>query len=132
MSGPCQLASWFAANAPTSPPPSPTVHLLQGYDEYIVGYSESKYVLDVAGAARWTAQDRPAFNLVVVLDSQVVGFWKRTMTKDSVVIHAALNRPFDAAQLRALDAAASRHADFLGLPGFVVSTEWPTTVGRGD
>src|SRR5260370_814349 len=38
---------WFAAGPPTGRPASPTVHLLQGYDEYIVGYSESKYVLDV-------------------------------------------------------------------------------------
>lgn len=118
---------WFAAGAPASKPPSPTVHLLQGYDEYIVGYSESKYVLDVAGAARWTAQDRPTFNLVVVLDSQVAGFWKRTVTKEALVIHAALTSPFDAVELRALDAAAKRHADFLRLPSAVVTTEWPAT-----
>jgi hypothetical protein len=116
---------YFAAGPPASRPPSPTVHLLQGYDEYIVGYSESKYVLDVAGAARWTAQDRPTFNLVVLLDSQVAGFWKRTITRDSVLIHAALTRAFDAAELVALDAAARRHADFLGVRNAVVTTEWP-------
>jgi hypothetical protein len=83
-------------------------------------------VLDVAGAARWTAQDRPTFNLVVLLDSQVAGFWRRTITRDSVLIHAALTRAFDAAELVALDAAARRHADFLGVRNAVVTTEWPT------
>ena len=48
------------------------------------------------------------------------------MLKDSVAIHAALNRPLDAAQLAALDAAASRHANFLGLPGAVLTTEGPS------
>jgi hypothetical protein len=121
---------WFAARPPANQPPSPTVHLVQGYDEYIVGYSETKYLLDVAGAARWTVQDRPTFNLVILLDSQVVGFWKRTITKDSVVIHAELNRPLAAAQLQALDAAASWQAQFLGVPRAVLSTDWPAAIGK--
>ncbi|MBA2311526.1 MAG: winged helix DNA-binding domain-containing protein [Actinobacteria bacterium] len=51
----------------------PTVHLLQGYDEYIVGYSESKYVLDVSGEARARSGSGTVFNGVVFLDGQVAG-----------------------------------------------------------
>ena len=115
---------WFAASAP--PPEraaSPTVHLLQGYDEYIVGYSQSKYLLDLSGAARAGTRDRPVFNGVVILDSQVAGHWKRTVSKESVLIEAALYPPFDGARAQALQAAADRHGDFLGLPATVVTRQ---------
>jgi hypothetical protein len=114
------VAYWFAAPASSSEPPSPTVHLLQGYDEYLVGYSESKYVLDRSGAARSRPADRGNFNLVVILDSQVGGHWKRTLKRSGVTIEAALYAPFDDAQREALQAAADRHGEFLGLPGAVV------------
>jgi len=115
---------WFgaaSASGATHPAPvSPTVHLLQAYDEYIVGYSESKYLLDLSGAARPWPQGRPVFNHVVVLDSQVAGHWKRTLTKNAVVIETMLHTPFDDAQREALQAAADRHGAFLGLPASVV------------
>jgi hypothetical protein len=109
------VSYWFAE--PASPAPgSPIVHLLQAYDEYIVGYSESKYVLDVSGAARSRPRDQTVFNSIIILDGQVAGHWKRTVSKDSVIIEAALYAPFGDAQGDALHAAAARHGDFLGLP----------------
>ncbi|HEY2957685.1 MAG TPA: winged helix DNA-binding domain-containing protein [Actinomycetota bacterium] len=110
---------WFAPAAPPAAAPSPTVHLLQAYDEYLVGYSQSKYLLDASGTARALTRDRPVFNHVVVLDTQVAGHWKRTVRKDSVEIEAALYEPFDRAQARALQAAADRHGEFLGLTATV-------------
>jgi hypothetical protein len=88
-----------------------------------VAYSESKYVLDVSGAARSRPRDTVVFNHVVILDSQVAGHWKRTLKKDSVAIETALYTPFDDAQSRALQAAADRHGEFLGLTATVVRTE---------
>jgi hypothetical protein len=117
------LGYWFAPSPPAPPDPSPTVRLLQGYDEYIVGYSESKYVLDVAGAARSLPLDRVPFNHAVVLDGQVAGHWKRTLRSDAVIIEAALYQPFADPQTRALQAAADRHGAFLGLPATVVCTK---------
>ncbi|HLL67528.1 MAG TPA: winged helix DNA-binding domain-containing protein [Micromonosporaceae bacterium] len=119
------ITYWYAASPAVpsqQPPPSPTVLLLWGYDEYIVGYSESKYALDLSGVARLGTPDRPAFNGVVVLDSQVAGCWRRTVSKHSVVIEATLYVEFDDAQREALHAAASRHGAFLGLPSSVVTT----------
>jgi hypothetical protein len=113
---------WFAEPPPRLEAAAPTVHLLQGFDEYIVGYSESKYLLDVAGTARARIQDRSVFNHVVILDSQVAGHWKRTLKRGSVTIEAALYEPFDDAQAAALQAAADRHGEFLGLSATVVTT----------
>jgi DNA glycosylase AlkZ-like len=111
---------WFAGSAPTSRPASPTVHLLQGYDEYLVGYSQSKPLLNLAGRA--LIQDRPVFNGVVILDGQVAGHWKRTLGGGAVAFEVALYDPFDDAQAKALQAAAERQGEFLGLPATVSTT----------
>jgi hypothetical protein len=92
------------------------VHLLQAYDEYGVGYSESKHLVDRSGAARahWV-RDRAMFNHLILLDDQIAGCWRRTIKTDVVTIHPRLYVPFDRAATRALQAAADRHAAFLGL-----------------
>jgi Winged helix DNA-binding domain len=110
---------WSAAAAAAAALAVPAVQLLQAYDEYVVGYSESKYLLDVSGDARRTAGDRPVFNHVVIAGTQVAGHWKRTLNRDSVAIEVALYAPFhdrlDEAWHLALRAEAARHAAFLGL-----------------
>jgi DNA glycosylase AlkZ-like len=114
------VAYWFAGSAPAAPPASPTVHLLQGYDEYLVGYSQSKPLLNLAG--RTLVQDRPVFNGVVILDGQVAGHWKRTLGGGAVAFEVALYEPFDDAQAKALQAAAERQGEFLGLSATVATT----------
>lgn len=116
------LRYWFAMSEPKRKPPSPTVHLLQGYDEYLVGYSESRHVLDVSGAARSMTEGNVLFNQVIVLDSQVAGHWKRTLENGSVIIEVALYTPFDDAQKQALKAAADRYGEFLGRSATLVET----------
>ena len=112
---------WYAPATPRLPVASPTVHLLQGYDEYIVGYSQSKSVLDLSGAARSRPPGTSDFNGVVILDSQVAGHWKRTINKHTVNIQATLYAPFDDAQRQALQAAADRHARFLNRTATVMA-----------
>ena len=104
---------WSAPGAVPPPAPSPSVRLLQAYDEYIVGYSQSKYLLDLSGLAA-AAPDQPALpNGVIIVDTQVAGRWKRTVRKDEVVLEAVLYRPFDPAETAALEAAAHVHGAFL-------------------
>lgn len=117
------MAYWFAEAADFPKVATPTIHLLQAYDEYIMGYSESRPVLDVARVTELPRQGSVAFNHVIVLDSQLAGHWKRTLKKTSLVIEAALYRPFDDAQTQALQAAADRHGEFLGLTTEPVDTK---------
>jgi hypothetical protein len=117
------LSCWFVTSAACPKAASPAVHLLQGYDEYVMGYSESKYLLDVSGNAKSFPKHQTVFNGVVILDSQVAGRWKRTLEKSSVVIDVALYKPFSRAQTKALQAAADRHAEFLGLTVAVLRRE---------
>jgi len=117
------LSFWFVASAGHPRAARPEVDLLQGYDEYIMGYTESKSLLDVSGAARSQPGQQTVFNGVVILNSQVAGRWKRTLKESSVVIEAALFKPFNRAEAKALQAAADRHAAFLGVTSTVVRKE---------
>ncbi len=98
---------------------SPSVRLVQGYDEYIMGYTETKHMLARPGTA-WSPATPPVFALVVLLDGRVAGFWKRTVKRDEVVVEAALLEPFDAAQSRVLEDEAARYGRFLGLAAKLV------------
>jgi hypothetical protein len=120
------LTFWFApppTPLPAPPPaasPSPVVHLLQTFDEYVMGYGESRYVLDLAGRVRPLPPMPGVFAPVVVLDGQVAGRWRRTLTNGAVVVEVALDLPFGDAQARALALAADEFGAFLGLPASLV------------
>jgi len=107
---------WFAASEPDPDPASPTVHLLQGYDEYIVGYGESKYVLDVSGVARSLPRARGIYTHAIILDGQVAGQWRPVPKKNAVTVEVTLFTPFGDAQTEGLRGAAERYGAFLGLP----------------
>lgn len=90
-------------------------HLLQGYDEYIVGYSDSKWLLDADGTARSAIVGRTVPTGVLVLDGQVAGAWRRTLSRAGVTVEVLLYGDLDAASRCAVGEAADRHAVFLGL-----------------
>ncbi|QXJ25662.1 winged helix DNA-binding domain-containing protein [Actinomadura graeca] len=112
---------WSAPGEAPAPAPSPSVRLLQGYDEFIVGYRQSKHLLDLAGLASAASEETSLPNGVILVDTQVTGRWKRTVRAGGVAVEAALYRPFDAAETAALQAAADELGAFLGVRA-VVST----------
>jgi hypothetical protein len=122
------LAFWSGADQSAWTPAlrSPTVRL-QGYDEYVMGYTQTKGVLARLGTA-WSPATPPVFALIVLLDGRVAGFWKRTLRRDGVVVEAALLEPFDATQMQALADEAARYGAFLGLEATVVRAP---PAGRG-
>lgn len=108
------ITFWSAPGNARTPAPSPSVRLLQAYDEYIVGYTQSRYLLDLGGLAAVASGKASLPNGVIVVDTQVAGRWKRTVQADTVVLDAVLCRPFDAAETAALHAAADKLGMFLG------------------
>jgi hypothetical protein len=105
--------------------PSPTVHLVQGYDEYVVAFAERKCVLDVSGTARAFPPGTAVPSGVLLLDGQMAGRWKRTCTKDTLLVEAVLHRPLAYAESQALDAAAARQAAYLNLRPRVATSLLP-------
>jgi len=104
---------WFGA-APRAPrpEPAPTAHLIQCYDEYVMGYSETRGALNVAG----TVTGEGTFLHAILLDSQLVGWWRRVPKGRSVTVETDILVPLDAAQRAALDDAVERYGRFLGVP----------------
>src|SRR2546425_9612378 len=100
---------WFGS----APPPrastsrKPIVDLVQGYDEIIMSYSESR-------DASFVPVDARLLN-VVLLDGRLVGHWKPTAQRNSVLIETVLNRTFNREEKKALDAAIDAYGTFVGL-----------------
>lgn len=113
---------WSAKQTPVAEHASPVVHLLQGYDEYLVGYSESKFLCDLAGVRLSMPPDTSVPNGVAILDTQLAGHWRRTLRSRSVTFEVALYEAFDDAQMHALRAAADDQAAFLGRTATVETT----------
>jgi Winged helix DNA-binding domain len=111
---------WCAARpAQGRPDPSPTVHLLQGYDEYLVAYTGRPRALDSAGLARTTPYGRPPFLHAIILDGMYVGSWQRTLTAGQVSVQVRLARRLDPAEHAALADAVDRYGRFVDLPAML-------------
>jgi hypothetical protein len=100
------------------PPPSPTVDLLQDYDEYVVGYFESRDVM--MGMDSPPAALQPSWQGVrvrpMLLDGRLIGFWRHVTTGSGVSIETFPTRPFTPDETDALERAAQRFGAFLGRP----------------
>jgi hypothetical protein len=105
---------------PTSVPPAvrraPVAWLLQGYDEYVIAYRESKRVFDAAGLAGAKAARRSPFTHAVVVDGQVLGHWRRVSRARESLVEVRLGRALRAGEQRALARAVADYGAFTGVP----------------
>jgi len=107
---------WFAASTPITNGLDSTVHLLPNYDEYIVGYTERSALFDMQHTGKLDSRGNVLFNHTIVIDGQIVGTWKRTVSKRAVGIEPNPFIALTSTQSDALAAAAARYGDFLSLP----------------
>lgn len=105
---------WFAPNS--APESSQNVHLLPGFDEYLLGYKNRDAVLDPQYAELVCPGKNGIFQPTIVIDGRVVGLWKRTVKKRSVEIALAPFTRFTDAEVEAITVTAERYGEFLGLP----------------
>lgn len=108
---------WIPMDTETTAEPGPD-HLLQIYDESIVGYTESRKVLDPAGVATATGIAK-ALPHAVLLGGQLVGSWRRKIRGDKMVIEVRPVRRWTRPARRALRQAVERYAGFAGMPATI-------------
>lgn len=109
------ITFWSAAETPRSVGGDRRAHLLQAYDELIVGYTESRYFGDPHGAAARVAwRDRSLPTGVVLVNAGVTGNWRRVVKKDSVDVEVLLYSKPTPAVDRLLQAAAAQLGRFVG------------------
>lgn len=102
---------WFAETPPIRDISS--VHLLPGYDEFIISYKERSAVI-ADEHHRKAISSNGIFWPAIVHNGQVIGIWKRTVRKETVVVETEYFRK-PTKQIRSLvEEAAGRFGIFLG------------------
>jgi hypothetical protein len=92
------------------------VHLLPGFDEYLLGYSDRRAPLSGAGTEVIVPGGNGMFLSTIVVNGEVVGSWRRTAKAKAVELSTA---PFDrlsATTRTAIGRAAARYGRYLELP----------------
>lgn len=120
---------WWAGDSSgpeTKDDPSPSIHLLQGYDEYLVSYKSPRTPINLAGLATPGLLVRPPLLHALILDSQAIGYWRRVAAERGYTIETKLLRNLSGAERSALAAAVDRYAAFVGRPVQLLGE--PTTI----
>lgn len=94
---------------------SPDVQLLAGFDEYLLGYTDRRFQLQAIHNSR-VIHSNGIFHPTIIVDGQIVGTWQRKVMKGKLVITPAVFTPLTRRATQALDEAAQRYSDFMGLP----------------
>lgn len=104
---------WFAPIPLPRKRKSPSIDLVQGFDEVMVPYSESRDVL-----FEWfrpsPSLGRPLYLHAVLLDGRLIGHWKPIRDRAGSRVEAWCYRKLDTAEGKSLEAAVERYAGFLG------------------
>lgn len=92
-----------------------SVHLLPGFDEYLLGYKDRSAVLDPQYAQSIHPGANGVFKPTIVVDGQVSGIWERTLKKDKVIVRLKPFAPLPKTSEKALAKAVERYGSYLGL-----------------
>ena len=111
-------------------PPPPRVNLIQCYDEYVMGYSATRFHLGGRAPTPGRSQGGVPSHLIL-LDGRMCGHWKHELSAGGVTIHQHLYRDFPAATRPTLETAVRRYSDFLGLTGRLRVVDHPRDDGQG-
>jgi hypothetical protein len=106
---------WMKPDLPDQDIPRQSIHLLPGFDEYLLGYTDRSAVLAKEHAPRIVPGGNGIFRPTLVTNGQVTGDWTRTIKKGQVTIQV---RPFAPAPVDEADLwkAAQRYSIFVGYP----------------
>jgi hypothetical protein len=97
-------------------PAAARVHLLPGFDEYLLGYGDRSAALASEHGAAVVPGGNGMFKPTVVADGEVVGTWRRTVAGGEVVVEPLLWTPLRGGMRDALVEAVDAYGAFLGRP----------------
>jgi hypothetical protein len=111
-----EQAYWFLDSVSPARERTPAAHLLPNYDEYFIGFRDRSAIARVALQAGVRADNPALISHVIIMDGQIVGGWRRTLTKNAVILERKLLIDLTPGQERALAREADRYSEFLQLP----------------
>lgn len=107
-------AYWFA-DAPAPDESPPRAYWLPNYDEYISSYADYSAMVGVQ-PPQMGEQIYYNYPHVMVMDGQIVGYWKRILRKNAVLIETYPLAALPAPAVDAFNAAAERYGGFVQMP----------------
>jgi hypothetical protein len=111
------MVLWSIASDDGPSPSARGAHLLQTYDELVVGYTESRFLGDPdAEKARAAWGDRTYPSGVLLLNGRIGGHWRRTIERTQVAIDVHLYQEPKRGDTKVLEAAAAGLGRFVDLP----------------
>lgn len=105
---------WVSGDPPARTRPS--VHLLPNYDEFFIGHRDRGALGRRLGSTATVTGGNALIANVIVIDGQLVGGWRRTLTGDGVTVTLKLLDTLSPGEERGLEKALARYGDFLGVP----------------
>lgn len=96
-------------------PRRPRVDLLQGYDELIMSYSESRDAIVPAGASL-PVLNQDHYLHALLIDGMLAGHWRHQLFVDHAVVQVQPLRDWSAAERRSVAAAVDDYGRYLGRP----------------
>jgi len=106
----------MSRNAPDVAKAKRSVHLLPGFDEYMLGYSDRSIALDPARAQAIVPGNNGMFMPTIVAGGRIVGTWRTATSKGKLAERATPFAPLSARDDRALAAATKDFERFVGTP----------------
>jgi hypothetical protein len=108
---------WSLASEDAAPPSVRGAHLLQTYDELVVGFTESRFFGNPGGEkARAAWGDRTFPSGLLLLNGLIGGHWRRTIERQSIRVEVHLYEEPKRGATRAVEAAAEDLGLFFDLP----------------
>lgn len=103
---------WFTGNPPATK--NTTAYLLPNYDEYIVSYKDRSFAINVKDINK--ADPRGTiFNHTIIINGKIEGIWKKVIKKDLLRVELIPFKKLSNTSLKAVEFAANKYAEFLGL-----------------
>ncbi|MEO7885828.1 winged helix DNA-binding domain-containing protein [Polaromonas sp.] len=108
---------WWSKRMPVVAQPAlkPALHLLAGFDEYVLGYTDRQAIMDTAHAGKLMTPNG-LFRPALLLGGRVAGTWQAELKKGALSIHTTPFATLPRGSAGALRLAAQRYAAFVGLP----------------
>jgi hypothetical protein len=94
---------------------STAVHLLPGFDEFVLGYKDRSAVLDPKYASRICPGGNGVFYPTIVLDGRIIGIWKRSVNNGRVAVTAQPFTSLSEPETKGFARAARRYEKYLAL-----------------
>ncbi len=94
--------------------PAKKVHLLPGFDEYMLGYTNRSLMVDLEHMPKIVPGNNGMFMPTIVVNGKVEGLWKRTLKKDKVIIDVIPFDNFGTKTMEQIETAVLKYGKYIG------------------